>query len=31
MEISFEYTRPDGEKTKGLIQNTIYQLGKETK
>lgn len=28
MEISFEYTDMNGEKTKGLIQNTIYQLGK---
>jgi glucose/arabinose dehydrogenase/cytochrome c5 len=27
MEISFEYTHSNGEKTKGLIQNTIYQLG----
>lgn len=29
MEISFHFTLPDGEKTGGLIQNTIYQLSKE--
>ncbi len=29
MEISFQFTLPNGEKTSGLIQNTIYQLSKE--
>ncbi len=29
MEIAFEYTLPNGEKTVGLIQNTIYHLSKE--